>query len=103
MPSIHPQHKATSSACASVTVGRPELFLGILSQSSVSRAWFAFIHAANAASVRKLLIFRKSGTTGAMDSPHPAEARTCSVDVYSNSVILPAILNGAHDARQDIL
>jgi len=55
------------SACASVTVGSPELFLGILSQISVSRAWFAFIHAANAASVRKLLTLLVSGTIGAMD------------------------------------
>src|SRR4029078_12124015 len=63
-----PQHRATSSACALVTVGRPEPFLWIFSQSSVLRAWFAFIRAANAASVRKLLIFLGSTMTGAMDA-----------------------------------
>jgi hypothetical protein len=67
MPSIHPQQSATSSASALVTDGRPDPFLWIFSQISSSQAWFAFIHAANAASVRKLLIFPGSGMTGAMN------------------------------------
>ena len=49
-----------------VTDGRPESFLWTFSQSSASRAWFTFIHAAKAASVRKLLIFAGSGIMGAM-------------------------------------
>src|SRR5580698_10529711 len=66
MPSIHPQHKATSSACAAVTVGNPDPFLWIFNHSSVSRTWFEAIHFASAASVRKLLIFVRSGITDAM-------------------------------------
>src|SRR5580765_1314080 len=64
MPSIHPQQSATSSACAPVTVGSPEPFLWIFSQSSVSRAWFLDSQASNAASVLKLLIFLGLGIIG---------------------------------------
>ena len=44
MPYIHPQHNATSSACAAGHRPLPDAFLYILSQISVSRAWFPFIH-----------------------------------------------------------
>src|SRR5438128_2104978 len=67
MPSIHPQHSATSSASALVTVGRPDPFLWIFSHSSVARAWFAAIHFSNAAGVRKLLTIFGSGITVAMN------------------------------------
>src|SRR4249920_2672200 len=83
MPSIQPQHNATSIACALVTVGRPDPFLCNFSQISVSRAWLAFIHATNAASVRKLLIFAGSGTTGAIVVSLAGLQRTVRVEVDS--------------------
>src|SRR5260221_7695565 len=68
MPSIQPQQSATSSACAQVTDASPEPFLWTFSQISVSRAWLADSHDANAASVLKLLIFFGLGTIGAIES-----------------------------------
>ncbi|CAN5742115.1 hypothetical protein BH11MYX4_BH11MYX4_02550 [soil metagenome] len=47
----------TSSASATLTVGSPEPFLWIFTQISVSRAWWARIHASNARWVRKARIF----------------------------------------------
>src|SRR4029453_14485192 len=41
------------------------------SHTSRSRAWFLRIQDSNAASVRKVLIFRDSGTTEAMFEDHP--------------------------------
>src|SRR5258706_4066197 len=67
MPSIQPQQSATSSACAQVTDASPEPFLWTFSQISLSRAWLADSHDANAASVLKLLIFFGLGMIGAME------------------------------------
>src|SRR5215212_4214562 len=61
MPSIHPQHIATSSAWAAVTVGTPESFLYMRSQISLARAWFFSSQVSNAAWVWKALT--RSGST----------------------------------------
>ena len=64
MPLIQPQHSATSSACATVTDGKPESFLWTLSHISVSRAWCAASQVSKSASVQKLFIFLGFGTMG---------------------------------------
>src|SRR5215831_17946231 len=66
MPSIQPQHKTTSSACAGVTDARRDDFLWILIHTSGSVSWCAASHVWNAASLSNVLIRRGSGTTGAM-------------------------------------
>ena len=75
MPSIQPQHSATSSASAAVTVGTPEAFLKIFSHTSGSRSWLRRSHDSNAASVRNALIRLGLGTTAAI---HPPRLKNCT-------------------------
>jgi hypothetical protein len=77
MPSIQPQHRATSSACAGVTDASPDDLLWTLIQTSGSASWWALSHLSNAVSVAKTLIRRGSGTTGAMPAK-VARRQRCS-------------------------
>src|SRR5262245_24032502 len=56
-----------SSASGQVIDGRPESFLCTLIQISSAREWLAFIQAANAVCVGKLLMFFVFGTIGGID------------------------------------